>query len=313
MTINVYVGDILDYLAVIARRKDPTASLITSDNYKDLKPGTYYTSIGDLENLLQFSEILRQADNIFYYEPEAWSDKKIKKWTEDYLMSFSFQPDKNIYGFSVSVADDKSTILEKSSKRQTHFGQIWVAGCSISHGVGVTNDQKYGELISKYLSTPVSYLTAPGSSNRWQADQILRSNLQKDDLLIWGLTSIARTPVWKNDKIHHINSTVATRQELVLLNSEQMTYDTVTAVYQVLNFCNKVGCKLVLASMLATGIEPYLHNCEFFIDLAGQYGRHVKELFADLGNDNSHPGPLMHQYYANQIIKKYNALYGNSN
>jgi hypothetical protein len=313
MTINVYVGDVLDYLADIARRKDSTASLITSGNCKDLKPGTYYTSIGDLENLLQFAEILRQADNIFYYEPEAWSDKKLKKWTEDYLMSFSFQLDKNIYGFSVSEADDKSTILEKSSKRQTHSGQIWVAGCSISHGVGVTDDQKYGELVSKHLNTPVSYLTASGSSNRWQADQILRSNLQKDDLLIWGLTGISRTPVWKNHKIHHINLNHATRQELVLLDSEQMTYESVTAVYQILNFCNKVGCKLVLASMLATGIEPYLHDCEFFINLTGQYGRNPEDLFADVGSDNSHPGPLMHQYYANQIIKKYNALYGNSN
>jgi hypothetical protein len=254
---------------------------------------------------------LKQASNIVYIEPVKWSNIKLKYWTEDYLGAFFYVSDKIINGFQIDKSNDYDNILATSDTRKTDHQQLWIAGCSISHGIGVGVDQTFGKLLSNYLQMPVSFLTRPGSSIKWQADQILRSDLKKGDILVWGLTSINRTIRWENSTLLHCN-TASTKDSniLRLLASDQMIYDAVTSIYQVLNFCSKIDCKIILTSLLAYGIEPYINNCKNFIGLQHHFGRDVGELYLDLGTDNDHPGPLMHQYYAREIIKKYHSLYG---
>jgi hypothetical protein len=311
MTIDVYVGDVSEYLSVVALQADISAILITSKNYQNLAAGTYYTSIGDLDRLEQFGNILQQADNIFYVEPVKWSDSNMKTWTEEYLQSFFYANNKVIHGFCINESKDKSAILAQADTRKVKSAQLWVAGCSISIGIGVDATQRYGQLISNQLQMPVSFLSREASSLKWQADQILRSDIQKDDILIWGLTGIHRTPQWKNSVLRHYVPNY-TKDPVVLeqLTSDHMIYDAVTSIHQVLNFCAKVDCKIILASLLAHGIEPYVHDCKNFIGLQNQFGRNSNDRFIDLGTDNLHPGPLMHQYYAQEIIKKYHNLYG---
>jgi hypothetical protein len=310
MTITVYVGDVVEDLAIAACTSDASAKLIDSTNYQNLSTGTYYTSIGDLNRLRHFGSILQQADNIFYIEPAEWSDVKIKYWTEDYLSAFFYAGNKVINGFQISKSNDYEDILAISDTRKTNYRQLWIAGCSISHGVGVGVDQTFGKLLSDHLQIPVSFLTRSGSSIKWQADQILRSDLKKGDILVWGLTAINRASKWENSILSHCTiSSTKDHNILQLLNSDQMIYDAVTAIHQVLNFCAKVDCKIILASLLAHGIEPYINNCSNFIGLEHHFGRDVGELYADLGTDGNHPGPLMHQYYAEEIIKKYHNLY----
>lgn len=311
MTIDVYVGDVSSYLSVVALQADTSAILITPKNYQNLSAGTYYTSIGDLDRLEQFANILQQADNIFYVEPVEWSDVKMKIWTEEYLRPFVYANNKVIHGFCINESKDKSAMLALADTRKVKSPQLWVAGCSISIGIGVDATQRYGQLISNQLRLPVSFLSRSASSLKWQADQILRSDIQKDDILIWGLTGIHRTPQWKNSVLRHYVPNY-TKDPVVLeqLTSDHMIYDAVTSIHQVLNFCAKVDCKIILASLLAHGIEPYVHDCKNFIGLEGQFGRNSNDRYIDLGTDQSHPGPLMHQYYAQEIIKKYQNLYG---
>jgi hypothetical protein len=311
MTITVYVGDTSEDLAIAAKQVDTLAKLIDSTNYLNLSAGTYYISIGDLEKLSHFANILRQANNIFYIEPTRWSDIKIKHWTEKYLYAFFYASNKIIRGFQINKSIDYANILAISDTRKTNYHQLWVAGCSISHGIGVGKDQTFGKLISNHLKMPVSFLTRPGSSIKWQADQILRSNLKKGDILVWGLTGINRTVIWEKSVLsHHLISSAEDTNILRLLSSDQMIYDAVTSIHQVLNFCAKIDCKIILASLLATGIESYINDCSNFVGLEYHFGMEPDELFVDVGDDNKHPGPLMHQYYAQEIIKKYYSLYG---
>jgi hypothetical protein len=254
---------------------------------------------------------LQQADNIFYVEPDKWSNLKMKAWTEDYLQSFFYVNGKTITGFKIQPASNKDNILALADTRKTSSNQLWVAGCSITAGIGVGADQRYSKLITDYFNLPISDLSALGTSIRWQADQILRSDIKKDDLLIWGLTGIHRTARWNDSTLSHYTINNTTSPVLLeYLTSDQIMYDAVVSIYQVLNFCTKIGCKLILASLLTKGIEPYLHDCKNFIGLHEHFGKESKELYADLGDDNKHPGPVMHQYYAREIIKKYYSLYG---
>jgi hypothetical protein len=300
---------------------DSTAILITSANCKDLRPGTYYTSIGDLDSLTDFANILRQSTTVVYTPPMNWSDEykghsKMKEWTEDYL--FAFFDKKVIKGFNFSSPKDKETMLELVDTRKTDGRQLWVAGCSITFGIGVTPAERYGQLMSNRLELPVSFLSRPASSLTWSADQILRSDIRPDDIVIWGLTSHERFPYFKNNELTHIHAryyekdpTMRYKVDISFLDSQQLVYQAVVEIHQVINFCQKLGAEFILAQLHGRGMEKYLHGFKNYIMLADQHGRDYNDINLDLGNDQEHPGPLTHQWYCNQILDRYNKIYRN--
>lgn len=187
--------------------------------------------------------------------------------------------------------------------------QLWIAGCSISHGTGVGHDQRYGYLLSKKLNLPVSFLTAQGSSPEWAADQLLRSDVRADDLIVWGLTYEGRAPWWlgEHDQLVHVTIgglrtglykdkiffDVPESVLLHLVSSDSRVYKSVTSVKQVANYCSKIGAKLLTIGLLSSDAVTFLLNelPEF------EPIKHLPQ-YLDLGNDNSHPGPLQHQFYA---------------
>ena len=311
----MYVGDVTSYLSQIAQDTDINASLITGSNYLNLNPGTYYTSIGDLDNLTQFGDILRQADSIIYAPPpDGWVHNTTKEWTEDYLTVFADK--KNIQGFQVNIPADRATMLNQVDTRKTDDPQLWIAGCSMSHGVGVENHQRYGQLLAKQLNLSVSFLTLSSTSLTWSADQLLRADIRNGDTVVWGLTQVERFPYWKNNHLTHVTSYTYVQNpkfkkivDISFLDSQQLVYQAVTEIHQVINFCNKVGAKLILAQLLGRELEKYLHDKFNYIMLCWQHGRNWADRFLDYGTDNQHPGPIMHQYYANEIFNLYQRIY----
>jgi hypothetical protein len=319
--IIIYVGDVNEYLGDLAKQQNPTAQLITNTNYSNLNSGTYYVSIGDLDTLARFAEVLRQATHIVYAPPAKWSDQhknhsKMQEWTESYLVAFADK--KPIEGFNFPFPADKDTMLRLVDTRKTDGRQLWIVGCSFTFGVGVTTTQRYGQLLSDCLGLPVSFLAWPGSSLTWAADQILRSDILAGDIVIWGLTAQERFPYFKNNVLTHVNTrSYETNPELKylvdisFLDSQQLIYQAVVEIHQVINFCKKVGAQLILAQLLGRGLEIYLHGYENYQMLAHQYGRNIDDIQFDTGSDKEqHPGPLMHQWYCEQILTKYYKVYG---
>jgi hypothetical protein len=194
--------------------------------------------------------------------------------------------------------------------RKSQEYQLWVGGCSISHGIGVKKNQRFGQLLSDALNLPVSFLTKGGSSIQWAADQILRSDIRPNDIVVWGLTSFTRLPYYSNGKIHHITpQTYKDNLEfnkiipLDQLDGDNITYQNLAKIYAVINFCQKIQAKLFLFGILVdhqmlkwtADLPDYrqLHGCFDF----------MQNLFIDLGSDNTHPGPRMHQWYCDQMLK----------
>ncbi len=313
--ITVYVGDVTEHLGELARQHDPMATLIDQNNCVDLDSGTYYTSIGDVGSLVNFALVLRQATHITYARPVQWSDQvkgssKMQAWTEDYLSVFA--NNKVIINFDIKLTDDKDTMLQLEEPRKVSGPQLWISGCSITHGTGVTVNQRYGQLLADQLDLPVSFLAQPGSSLTWQADQILRSDIRAGDTVIWGLTSHQRFPYFKNNKITHVTPLTYDRDpafkhrvDIAFLDSEQLIYQAVVEIHQVINFCRVAGARLILAQLLGRGLEKYLHHYSEYLMLTDQHGRNLDDMFLDLGSDHSHPGPGMHQWYCEQILNKY--------
>jgi hypothetical protein len=308
----IYLGDVGSYLADICCSIDTKSTLITQDNINNLSAGTYYTSLGDLGNLENLGRVLIQASKIIYLPPEHWSDEKnnnskMKAWTEDYLNVFRFRC--IVDNYTPVLTHNKSMLLELSDYRKTHEQQLWIAGCSISHGVGVTDNSRYGTLIANKLDKKVSFLTKSGSSIQWAADQILRSNIKAGDIVVWGLTAWHRTTSYKHQTLRYLNVNMLLENpdidfKLEDLTSDQVFYQSLISVFQVINFCRAAGAELVIASMLDNSIISYLEDFPNLIMLYNLWGRDQSQLFLDIGTDYIHPGPITHQFYAEQIYQK---------
>jgi hypothetical protein len=314
--IIIYLGDTSEYLARIACSYDINAQLITEKTISNLKSGTYYTSLGDVNNLYNLGLVLQQADKIVFAPPpnDHWSGGTVmKRWTEDYLEIFSAYT--SIENFEATVVKNQHTILSLSDVRKNDDLQLWISGCSISHGVGVDHDMSYGNLLARQLNLPVSFLTSPGASIPWSVDQILRSDIRPGDIVVLGLTSHLRLPYYHNDKVMHVNSSTYVESpnfEKILsidtLTGKDTLYRSLTGIFQVINFCQHAQAKLIIASLMSDELVPYLKDLPNFIMLYKLWGRELTNMFADLGFDNQHPGPKTHQFYADEICKKLNFM-----
>lgn len=207
-------------------------------------------------------------------------------------------------------------MLTLADQRQSNIQpQLWCVGCSISHGVGINADERYGVLIANSINIPISFLTASGSSIEWAADQICRSDIRPGDIVVWGLTSHYRLSYYSSNLLCHvhagmykINSRLAENVPPARLDSEDNLYHQLTDVFKVINFCDKIGARLIIANILDDIIPTYIKDYPGFVQLNSNPNRDAEKMFIDLGADQVHPGPKMHRYYADEILKKIKTL-----
>ena len=188
---------------------------------------------------------------------------------------------------------------------------LWTAGCSFTAGAGIDYKDRWGTLLSGYLNLQEVTLANSGTSIFWSADQILRSDIREGDTVVWGLTSVARVEVaksWNFNSSITVANYLTTEKEHQYWNmdyfeSETQVLQALRTILQVINFCKKVKANLYLANMLdISWLAVALKDFKNFIDLTQNLtidGNDIK--FIDLGSDNLHPGPLQHQFYAEQI------------
>lgn len=313
-TIHIFVGDCDDGLASAAKFFDPDAFLIDHRAYHKIINGNFnhgfvaYTSLVDLPKITETDSplwtLLQLADHITYCPPKIWSDhtEVFDHWSAqrmtEFLLSEIQRQKNNVKGLNLDhyVSTDWLPVV---ADRSCHRSQLWVAGCSISHGVGVPPDQRYGHLLSQHLQQPVSFLTRGGSSISWAADQLLRADIQAGDIVVWGITSEYRQTSLINGIIKHQsfwNREVSdSRSEHTL---ENYFYLGLTAVHQVRNHLDKIGARLVLLPLLCSeNIKLRLLHCTEYCAVP------YAENFIDLGTDHLHPGPRQHLAYADIVTE----------
>ena len=326
MTINLYIGDTNIELADTAMSADPCAFLINQSNYNEFlnntpRSATVYTSLGDLPKISKNNDVIYKlldlANNIYYCPPNVWSDNKsadfknvpnsLQGLTESILYDFKKQKN-NVHNLDLS---HYSTQLYTGlvDTRKTDSQQLWIAGCSMSHGVGVEPSQRYGQLIADSLNLPVSFLTDGGSSISWAVDQLTRSDIRANDIVILGLTEESRFPYWTTSgKVWHIQSNYQKQIKQLpftnlstniidrLITDENCFYQSAIRIYQLINFCNKLNINLLIFGLLCSPtLTLYLNDLSNFINYKNFKSPYNHN---DLGTDNVHPGPQQHQLYA---------------
>lgn len=317
--ITVFVGDIYQSLADCAKSFDTDANLFQDPSDLTDQCRTYYTSLADcgLDNLYY---ILNASHSIFYIEPEHWSDEEssnirsMKFWTEKFLDLFSHDNTKHIHGYTCKTYVTPAinhNFLSLSDIRKVDSKQLWIAGCSVSHGIGVTAEQRYGQLIANALDLPASWLTKGSTSILWARDQILRSDIRSGDIVCWGITNTVRLPYYHENQIKHVwpgfyddNKWLNAIISVEKLDDQDQLYQCVTAIHQVKNFCEKIGAKLYMLDVFTADKNKIRNYCTDIKNF--EVCLFDNDCFLDLGFDQKHPGPLQHVSYANYFLTMIN-------
>ena len=322
MNLKLFVGDCDEYLANEAKKYDSTAFLIDFGNYKKILKNNSkvkntsivaYTSAADLPKITSsnsaFFDILNIAEEIYYCPPLVWSDANtdrelhsMQKITEYFLYEINNRKN-NVNGLDLTHWKEEYNFLQLEDYPKSKDSNIWIAGCSITEGVGVDTEQRYGNLLAKSLDKSLVMLGRAGTSNEFAADQILRSDIKSTDIVIWGVTSEFRATEWNkiSNDVHSINPYNFEKSEtgnLETLSLETRLYKSIISINQVINFCQKVGCSLYIFPIISS---------ENLVLLLAQYEEFYmlpyKPDFIDKGTDNEHPGPKQHQWYADKMLK----------
>lgn len=311
--ITLFVGDCDSTIAQIAQQFDNSAVLIDCNNYEKFLCAndgfTGYTSLAEFPNdRSTFYNVLTVADSIRYCPPTHWSDNKtidveypessIQGTTEFFLHTIN-KFKSNVIGLNFPNIIDCYTELE--DQRQTSGQQLWVVGCSTTAGVGVDPKNRYGNILTQSLNLPMSLLAQRSTSISWAADQILRSDIRANDIVVWGLTSENRLTLWDDleNKAVHVASTSNTKlfsTDIInrLLAHKINFVAAIQKILEVVNFCNKLKIKLLIINIHSSNsLNLHLHTVKEFFPYIYPHDK-----FIDIGNDNQHPGPLQHQAYA---------------
>jgi hypothetical protein len=311
---RIIVGDNKEYLAHFARSIDQDAFLITKHNYKkiaEISKSTGYVSMADLPKITDTNPLydcLIQADEIIYAPPsDKWTDETgdfqwmTQKYITEFLLFQMHELGKTVKNFDLT-AYQTSPYLELNGQRHKQSkSNIWIAGGSDSHGIGIDEKQRYGDIIARQLQSPVTYLTRPGTGIEYAADQILRSDICQTDIVIWGLTPECRSTYAHNGKIKSITSD--SKESVEYLTSETLFYKSLVSIFQVINFTKKIHCKLILLPICSSAI---LHLHLIHTDSYCKIPFNKERPYIDYGSDGTHPGPKQHQMYADLCLDMLN-------
>lgn len=308
---NLYIGSI-KYVF------DSSLFLLTDKNYKKAIESTKkldcFTTIQDIktENL---SIITEGAQSITLLDIDIVSDTDtVEKELYEYgrLIYELYKHKRKVKNDNGILEFLNSFKLDSTDTTQSSPSLITV-GCSYTAGVGVKNTERFGSILAKKLELPETTLSKAGASMQWVADQLLRFELKKDDIVVWGLTTPERIEYFENWK-YKSNTvtnclTISKKHMSAVEHNDTLTrlMQTFATVMQVQNFCNRVGAKLFIVNLLnVSWLPPMIENqknirwLDLTVDSVIRKDTLVPQ-HTDYGTDNIHPGPKQHKIYAEKI------------
>jgi len=278
----------------------PTSSLLSDDNFNLIKKtdGDFYAFSSSLRvsNLI---EAINLSDNVIYYNPKYLTDDKIDGAIRlsDKLVDNSYDPADLLLSYQLRENDDRI---------------LWVAGCSYAAGFSlIDQSSSYANILSNKLNLELKCLSIPGTSIAWAGDQILRSDIRSNDIVIWGITGVERYMFYHDKMIFHVcDATLPPLLEGPLaqypksflekkLVDEDNIVHGIKSIFQVINFCKKIGAKLILFPHYDLSTE---YNRKILtIYLKNIYNTVVPSEIIDHVGENLHPGPNTHKNWANEL------------
>jgi hypothetical protein len=275
----------------------------------------YCTSLEDLGlKTDQWNVVLDLADRIILIDLDiSFSNKIADSELFQYMNFFNFLK-KYHYAKTENFRWIEQFPLLFESITDTHKtdkNPLWITGCSITVGQGVDANQRFADILATKLDLDPIILAKSGSSITWQADQILRSDIKKNDLVVWGLTNFARVDYaegfdWQSQAASNLEfkNFIWKYWTYEYFDSYTRSMECIKSIQHVNNFCKKIKAKLILVNLLdnvwSNLVFSKLSN---YLDLTVPQKENNKFNYIDFGWDNDHPGPKQHQLYADNIYQ----------
>jgi hypothetical protein len=164
------------------------------------------------------------------------------------------------------------------------FDSVWVFGCSFAFGSGVDGHQTFSHHISQQLAQPVVNLAQPGSSIRYQVDQLallLHQHLRPRAIVVAWPDPARFTWIGSQGRYQTEREDAAWRSHCA--DAENVRHRAELDMQQFEVMCELLGvpwCELTwsTAVQLIRPMANYPH--------------------VDYGTDNHHPGPRSHEQAA---------------
>lgn len=193
--------------------------------------------------------------------------------------------------------------LTKPVKRLHREPTVWVFGCSVAHGIGLTDmeNQSFGKLVADQLHMPWQRMTEPGSSAHWALTHILHSEIQPSDIVVWAVTYPERYRWAINfDRVECRGLGRGSHPPaLNWFRDPQIYFQHQDIINTGVRYLRAINSKFVFTTFINP--SPYK-------DLIENNLRHYPEWCdvgpcdqSDKGTDNLHPGPIGHQELAKHI------------
>jgi hypothetical protein len=265
------------------------------NSYKEnLDPGVYHTSLGDLR-VDQIIQLSSQFD-VFKFEPQGF-DVNSKIYKESLTLYQYLNKQDTMHTVDIqrfTTHPDIDTRLDQP--------MLWVFGCSHSHGVGLLpRELTYGHWLSQHLELPLKLITKPGSSLAWSYRHLLNSCIQKQDTVVWQLTTPGRLSRFNGKHVEEIVLRSSVDRKLIdSISNEQLYFTQLSLLNTGVSFLRSLKCKFVLTSIADFGSNyDYVSEYIKYPEYCSNYGLHL-----DNGTDGLHAGPLSHKAIAQRILDR---------
>lgn len=290
---------------------------ITSSNFEDIIksdiPLDYQTSLGDCQskNLYLIFNNAKTIEVHGFTAVESNENMFESNWDILFLFNKLHQVKEKVKFIDLNPYDvyNYKNIIHK---RLDNHPTLWVSGCSFSAGLGVEEHECYASLLAKHLNFPLVNLSKNGRSLFDSVDQLLRADIQNNDIVILGVTNFGRYEYVEDYKLKSLpgnNPKNLKHIDLDYFDSQTNILKSCHEIFHLINFCNKANAKVIVANLLDQSISPiFFNNCENYIDFSS-IG--LIKNYIDIGNDGLHPGPKQHQCYFDKIYQKLIDIYPN--
>lgn len=304
------------YISTVDYKWNNNTRLINQQNYSKIINSpeiiNCHTSPEDL-SITILEEIFTNADDIYLVEYDQSSGNDY--WYYGYVANKLYKFKHKVHNFEwiSNINYKKLNANEMKPRPSTDKTVMWSFGCSHTYGCGLEDpiNQRWSNLLSNKLGIVDVNQAVIGSSLGFSADRIIRSDIRKGDIVLWGLTNFSRYEYgigWKYASAS-ISQYLNMKEELrtvtpAFFSSETPVVLGIHYILQVINYCERIGAKLYLINV---GEETWTNVvfCDYtgLIDLTVDIDSAGRSKFIDYALDNDHPGPKQHQHYADVIFK----------
>lgn len=271
----------------------------------------YHTSIEDIR-FDNVQKIVESAASIVLVDIDLDFLNKLtdKLYEWGHLFYLLLQHNKKVSGFEWINQFNYQKFNTTLNFRYSNEPTLWAAGCSFTKGDGINPNEVYAKLVAQKLNMPYVNLSENGVSIAFSVDQILRSDIRKNDIVVLGITAIPRFLYTENWNL--LSAPCSNPKNLKPVHTSLEYFDSqlhvtlcVKQILEAINFCEKIGAKIYIVNFLDCSWIPIIFkNYPGFIDFCKGYDYNTKPwAFVDLGTDNMHPGPHQHQIWGDELYE----------